>query len=460
MLFNSYPFIFVFLPLLIGALFLLRTYTSYTWAHLFLVGVSISFYMFLDAQHIWVLLLSAFLNYGMSLYLAKNPKRFILVIGIAFNVLLLAGYKYLAFFASLCDIKFPAVEAPLGISFFTFHQLAYLIDIYWKRTQPTNVRDYALYVTFFPHLIAGPIMRYTQFAPQLAQYQPPNYTLGCFFFCVGLFKKVALADTFAIIADKAFLINQTQMLSPWEAWKGLLAYTWQIYFDFSSYSDMAIGLGLLCGIALPINFIAPYQATSISDFWRRWHISLSQFLRDYLYIPLGGNRFGYTRQVIALLVTMGLAGLWHGAAWTFVLWGFLHGVLLVIAHTYRLTMGKRYTVPSWMSWLLTFGTVIMLWVLFRVASLDEALKYYKALMSFASTPMVVTQEWVEIFLGACIVFVCKPLVSWAQYDATPRVLFQQKNVSFLYGMIAGLLFLMSLKAMSGEVSRSFVYFVF
>lgn len=458
MLFNSYPFIFLFMPILVGILFLLKSYTL-SKTHLLLVGASLLFYAMLDVEHLPILLFSALVNYTLSLRLTcKEKTKPYLIMGIIFNLALLGGYKYLSFFASLLHLSFPNVAAPLGISFFTFHQLAYLIDIYTKRTAPTTFKDYALYVTFFPHLIAGPIMRYTQFEPQLRERPSViPYATGVLFFCVGLFKKVSLADTYAPIAERIF--DAPKVLSSGEALKGLLAYTWQIYFDFSGYADMAIGLGLMCGIALPINFLAPYKAHSISDFWRRWHISLSQFLRDYLYIPLGGNRFGYPRQMLALLVTMSLAGLWHGASWNFVLWGALHGSLLVLAHSWKRTLGRHINLPVALSTLLTFISVMLLWVLFRAPSLNEALHFYTMLFSFSAMDITFDTEWLLLGVGALIVFTCKPLVSWTHYTLdTP--LSRIPKPTLTQGFVAAILALIALKMMSTEPSRSFVYFVF
>ena len=458
MLFNSYEFIFIFLPLL---LILSRVLQDYL--YIVLIGASIVFYAMLDAVHLPILIMSALINYSIGHFLAsKTNNKLWIVVGIVFNIGLLAGYKYIGFFTSIIDIKVPHIGAPLGISFFTFHQLAYLIDIYAKRIKPTNFRDYALYVTFFPHLIAGPIMRYGQFVPQLylnAKIKPP-YGVAFLFFSTGLFKKVVLADTFAPIVDRIFgMLKTGQPLSFLEAWKGLFAYTWQIYFDFSGYADMAIGLGLFFGIALPINFLSPYKAISISDFWRRWHISLSQFLRDYLYIPLGGNRYGRNRQIVALFFTMTLAGLWHGAAWTFIIWGMLHGALLILALGWRQTSGRYITIPPTLGTVMTFVFVMLLWVLFRAENIHDALMYYKSLSLFSYEAIHQPVEWLWVISAGILVFTCKPVISWVNYNDKSLDI-ENYKVSFLHGIFAGIVLLLSLKAMSGEVSRSFVYFVF
>lgn len=460
MLFNSYEFIFIFFPILIAVHTLLKNYTL-SWSHNLLILASLLFYALLDYQHLVILLFSALINYAIGNRLTcKDENKPWVIAGIVFNLGLLGGYKYTSFLASTIGIDIPSIAAPLGISFFTFHQLAYLIDIYQKRIQPTNFRDYALYVTFFPHLIAGPIMRYGQFSPQL-QTAPLTipYQVALFFFSIGLFKKVCLADMFAPMADRIFdAVKVGQTVHFFEAWMGLFAYTWQIYFDFSGYADMAIGLGLFFGIALPINFNSPYKATSISDFWRRWHISLSQFLRDYLYIPLGGNRYGYIRQMVALLLTMSLAGLWHGASWNFVIWGMMHGLLLVISHSWYITLGKKITIPPLLGWAVTFICVILLWVLFRAETISEALRYYTILLHPSLHFPIPTFQSLQIIVAGVLVFWAKPVIFWTNYTIPyPLTILSHPQI---YGIITGIVFWLALKCMGGEVSRSFVYFVF
>ncbi|MDD2266025.1 MBOAT family O-acyltransferase [Sulfuricurvum sp.] len=442
-----------------------------------MILASLVFYSLLDVRHLGVLIFSAAFNYAIGAALTyrinalKNTQSW-LIAGIGFNLALLGGYKYIGFAAQLAGIDIPPVAAPLGISFFTFHQLAYLIDIHRRRIRPSGMRDYALYVTFFPHLIAGPIMRYGQFAPQLS---PPARTIaygaGLFFFSVGLFKKTVLADTFAPISDRIFAVAATSSgVERLEAWKGALAYAWQIYFDFSGYADMAIGLGLLLGIALPINFDSPYKATSMADFWRRWHITLSQFLRDYIYIPLGGSRHGKIRQSAALLVTMSLAGLWHGAAWTFVVWGTLHGAFLAMVHGWRWGPGRRIIFPRLVSIGMTFASVTLLWVLFRAENWENAMHYYHAMFAYpapVSLPLnamewlsnAVWREWLWIGAGGLVIFALKPAAHWVGYDHDTHVI-ERLDVTWRHAIISGILLWISFKAMSGEPSRSFVYFVF
>lgn len=306
--------------------------------------------------------------------------------------MILGYYKYTNFFlsqiATLTGINFyiKQIILPLGISFFTFTQLAFLVDAYQKKAKEYNLLHYILFVTYFPHLIAGPILHHTEMMPQFLtpktyKFSAENLTIGFLIFIVGLGKKVFIADHLAPYADSIFTASSTNNHIPFvEAWIGAIAYTFQLYFDFSGYSDMAIGLSKMLNIKLPINFNSPYKAQNIVDFWRRWHITLSRFLRDYLYIPLGGNRHGSFQRHRNLITTMVLGGLWHGASWCFVLWGTLHGMYLAINHLWRnlliryglanITARQIYKLSSWM---LTFFMVVIAWVFFRAESIHSAL---------------------------------------------------------------------------------------
>jgi D-alanyl-lipoteichoic acid acyltransferase DltB (MBOAT superfamily) len=474
MLFNSFPFLFAFLPVVVLLAAIARRCSAHT-VQIVLIAASLAYYALLDWNHLPVLLGALSGNYLLGNLLVRQMKRGKGTLGwccagIAFNLALLGGYKYLNVTSDLLGLALPDIIAPLGISFFTFHQLSYLIDLHRGRIVPTGLKDYILYATFFPHLIAGPIMRYDQFAPQLASLTSSRaWEPGLFLFAVGLFKKTVLADGFAPVVDRLFAqVGEGNLLSCWEAWKGALAYTWQIYFDFSGYADMAMGLGLLFGIVLPLNFAAPYKAASIGEFWHRWHISLSRFLRDYLYIPLGGSRLGRKRQIVALLVTMTLAGVWHGAALTFVAWGALHGLLLAGMHGWRWTFGRYFGIPSALSIPLTFGTVVMAWVLFRAEGFGSAIRYYQSMLtpSPLSLPQhwqaLITEpvwmEWLHIGFGAVVVFGLRPAVEYVGLNLTDDQ--QPGPVRLWHGIVAGMLLWMSLKTMTLEPSRSFVYFVF
>ena len=285
-----------------------------------------------------------FFNFIIGRKLSSNPSKPLLIFGIIANVALLGYFKYADFFIENVNSLFGTnidllnLALPLAISFFTFQQIAYLVDSYRKETKEYSFLNYALFVTFFPQLIAGPIVHHKEMMPQfenkwnlVKKYK--NIALGLFIFSIGLFKKVVIADTFAIWATNGF--DNATTLNLFEAWATSLSYTFQLYFDFSGYTDMAIGIALLFNIKLPINFNSPYKALNIQDFWRRWHITLGRFLRDYIYIPLGGNRTGKFRNYLNLLITFLIAGIWHGASWMFVFWGFLHGVAMVVHRAWK-----------------------------------------------------------------------------------------------------------------------------
>jgi D-alanyl-lipoteichoic acid acyltransferase DltB (MBOAT superfamily) len=312
------------------------------------------------------------------------------VLGLAGNLMVLGYFKYANFFVDNLnavaglDLYLGQVVLPLGISFFTFQKIAFLVDAYRGRVERLNLLDFSLFVSFFPQLIAGPIVHHSEIIPQLRRHEPvgaPFFALGLAIFTLGLAKKVLLADTAAVYVGPAFdAAAAGTSLDALTAWGAALAYAAQLYFDFSGYSDMAIGAGLLFGLRLPFNFDSPYQATSIIDFWRRWHITLSRFLREYLYIPLGGNRKGPARRFVNLFVTMLLGGLWHGAGWTFVIWGGLHGLYLIANHGWRalrrrLGPGASASTPltRLLAWAVTFLAVLVAWVFFRAPDLATAL---------------------------------------------------------------------------------------
>ena len=317
----------------------------------------------------------------------RFSKKSLLTFGIISNIALLGYFKYTDFLIDnlnlLSDGNIPTLELalPLAISFFTFQQISYLVDSYRQETAEYDLLNYSLFVTFFPQLIAGPIVHHKEMMPQFAKTRNKvknykNIAMGLFIFSIGLFKKVVIADTFAIWATKGFDVATT--LNLFEAWATSLSYTFQLYFDFSGYTDMAIGLALLFNIKLPINFNSPYKATDIQDFWRRWHITLSRFLRDYIYIPLGGNRKGEVRTYSNLMATFIIGGIWHGAGWTFVFWGFLHGFGLVIHRAWSKLGFKLWT---WLAWLITFNFINITWVFFRAKEWDDALKILGSMFS-------------------------------------------------------------------------------
>jgi len=392
MLFNSYQFIFGFLPVTCVAYFIAARFWGRRAGMAVLVGASLFFYAWWNDRYLWILLLSIGCNAGFAIALLRAEKEQrlrILVVGLGFNLFLLGYFKYASFFADNIsallgvDWRIPPEPLPLGISFFTFQKIAFLVDIYVGGVASFDILRYSLFVTFFPQMIAGPIVRHNEIIPQFATLprspRGSDFAIGSSIFAIGLFKKVCLADLSAVWVNPVFArAGGDAPIGFADAWVAALAYSFQLYFDFSGYTDMAIGLARLFGIVLPINFYSPYKSVNIVDFWRRWHITLSRFLRDFLYIPLGGNRHGATRRYLNLAVTMLLGGLWHGAAWTFVLWGALHGLMLIVNHGWH-HLRRRMGLPPGRSragclaaCALTFIAVTSAWVLFRASSIASA----------------------------------------------------------------------------------------
>ena len=382
MLFNSDVFLLLFLPLtILSYLYVVSRFSNHA-STVLLIFASTLFYGWWDARLLPLLYSSVFINFLLAKQLQKNKSKLILGLGITINLAIIAVFKYYDFIsfniAFLFEQEFIAqnIVLPLGISFFTFQQIAALVDSYRGDSKPLEVRKYILFVVFFPQLIAGPIVHYRDIAPQFSRFVDKstlirNLAVGISIFLVGLFKKVVLADSISPYASGTFsAADAGEAISFAEAWGAALAYTLQIYFDFSAYSDMALGLGRMFNLHLPINFNSPYKAISIIDFWRRWHITLSHFLRDYLYIPLGGNRNGKVLRLANILLVMLLGGLWHGAAWSFVIWGGIHGCYIVINHLWRYS---GLTLPRSLATALTFFAVVIAWVFFRAESLDGAL---------------------------------------------------------------------------------------
>jgi alginate O-acetyltransferase complex protein AlgI len=387
MLFNSYPFIFVFLPIALAGYFWLGRSSNLApvW---WLALASLVFYSVGNWQFVPLLAASVAFNYFIGWLLIEKRLRSIarfavLTAGVAGDLVVLGTFKYAGFFAANLNAMFSTgfivdILLPVGISFYTFTQIAFLVDAYRGHVARYALPHYALFVTYFPHLIAGPILHHKDMIPQFesekSKHPDPHLILcGLIIFAIGLFKKTCLADGIQPLVAPAFGANYPSFD---QAWIGALAYTFQLYFDFSGYSDMAIGISLMFGIFLPLNFNSPYKATSIIEFWRRWHMTLSQFLRDYLYIPLGGNRHGRTLRYVNLMITMLLGGLWHGAAWTFVVWGALHGAYLCVNHAwsnYGPAVAPRFARPAnAAAFVLTFVSVVVAWVFFRADSISSA----------------------------------------------------------------------------------------
>jgi alginate O-acetyltransferase complex protein AlgI len=421
---------------------------------------------------------SIVVNWGFGLLIetaagATRRKRF-LVVGVCLNLSGLAVFKYAGFFydnlnriLSSLDVSWrfasPPLHLPIGISFFTFQALTYLIDIY-RRMAPAerNVLRAALYIAFFPQLIAGPILRYADIGPQIRSRPPTGtaFVTGIERFILGLAKKVLLANTFAVAADAGFSSSVGE-LSAVDAWLAALAYSLQIYFDFSGYSDMAIGLGFMFGFRFPENFKYPYVSRSLSEFWRRWHITLSAWFRDYLYIPLGGNRFGRARTYINLWVVFLLCGLWHGAAWTFVSWGAIHGAFLVMERAGLERALCRLRGPAvLLAHAYTLLVVVVAWVFFRAHSVQEALEFITVMFAGAGAPLAHVAGLDRKLMAAFVVGIgaATPLGDWCmrRLERSARA----QGARFVGAiMLLALLWLCAM-ALAGGTHNPFIYFRF
>ncbi len=389
MLFSTYPFIFGFLPIALAGYWLLAKHNA---ARLwFLLGASLVFYNFWDWRFTPLLVGSIVVNWTAVQGFFAFRQRAFLVAAIVANLICLGIFKYLGFFESIVfsstgwNPALARLALPLGISFFTFHHIIYLVDLLRGPAPRYSFRDYALYIALFPQILAGPLVRHREIVPQFAD--PPlrpgwesRIARGIALFVIGLGKKLFFANPLASHADPVFTQAAASAVSMGDAWTAALAFPLQIYFDFSGYSDMAIGLALLFGFVLPYNFAVPYRATSLREFWRRWHMTLTRFLRDYLYIPLGGNRQGLAGHILALFLTLLLGGLWHGAGWTFIIWGALHGAGLA---TGVLWQRRLPPLPRPLAWALLMVFLVITWVFFRAPSLAAAGHIFAGLVDLA-----------------------------------------------------------------------------
>jgi len=502
MLFNSPEFIFLFLPLTLLFFFLLGRKGYYQGAIAFLVTASLLFYAWWNPPYLALLIFSIFFNYTVGSALSKRlilsiSPKLLLVLGIAVNLALIGYFKYANFFVDNVrfilgkTFNFNQIILPLAISFFTFQQITYLVDAYRGETQDYSFLEYCLFVTFFPQLIAGPIVHHKQVMPQFAnksiyRFNPEDMTVGVTIFSIGLIKKVLIADTAAVYANPVFNAAASgELFTFYDAWSGALFYTFQLYFDFSGYSEMAIGAARMFGIKLPLNFNSPYKAVNISDFWRRWHITLSNFLRDYLYIPLGGNRKGELRRNLNLIITMLLGGLWHGAGWTFVLWGGLHGVYLCLNHqwrSFRKFLGHDLKKSNWwsstLSCFITFIAVVFGWVLFRADNLDSASVILQTMLGINGISLSASvvesqkklliilllfiwlipnsQQWMEQYKPALNLPVVKTYSRWR--SQLWKKLQWQPNQPF--GLILGIVLFIVIKIILTAPDSEFLYFNF
>jgi len=449
MVFSSYAFILVFLPIVLAGFSVALRLGGRRWAMGFLVAASLAFYAawsFGDDGHpihLGLLLFSVGGNYLLGRLIegqrSRRAAKAWLTLGVVMNLGLLAYFKYAGFFAEVVeqvakvDWNLGNIVLPLAISFFTFQQIAYLVDVFRGKAKEHALLDYLLFVTFFPQFIAGPIVHHSEVLPQFQRratfgLHPKNFSVGVTIFVVGLSKKVLIADELALIADPVF--NGDDPLTFASAWTATLAYTLQIYFDFSGYSDMAIGLARMMGIRLPANFDSPYKSVNIIEFWRRWHITLSRFLRDYLYIPLGGNRRGKAMRYVNLGITMLLGGLWHGAGWTFVIWGGLHGFYLMVNHAFRAWNVNRQDAKSAKEdrptrlgsaagVLLTFLAVMIAWVFFRATNLEAAIAFLACMSGGAGFDGVAAPRDLLLIAGGLFVVWRLPNTQQLMWHARP-----------------------------------------
>ena len=384
MLFNSALFLYAFLPVVVLAFWTSHQHLGARAALWVLLAASCVFYGAWDWHYLVMLLVLLSVNFRLGGLLARRPSVAWLSGGIVLNLLVLGYFKYADFFIdnlnALAGVQYPLLHVilPLGMSFFIFQKIAYLVDCHKGLVIDRDPLRFAIFVMFFPQLIAGPIVHHAEIIPQLQKNNllpdARKVSTGLFLLSVGLFKKVVIADWLAGYVDTPFAhASELQFL---DAWTAALGYTLQLYFDFSAYSEMAMGLALLFGVSLPINFNSPYKAASIAEFWRRWHNTLGRFLRDYLYIPMGGNRYGQGRAVLAAVAVMLLGGLWHGAGWTFVLWGVMHGVYLAAHRVWSV----RFSMPRPLGVAITFLAVLFGWVMFRAASVNDAVTIWQTML--------------------------------------------------------------------------------
>jgi len=460
-LFSSLEFIFVFLPLTWLAFYGACRWLGLSVALGMLALASVVFYGWWRPDGLLLFLGSVTANYGVSRLIKGKDRRSLawFFAGLSLNLGALCYFKYSAFVSSLfvkigwLGQPMEQLTLPLGISFFTFTQIAYLVDRARGEAPPQTFMRYLLFVSFFPHLIAGPVLHHRQIMPQFErlEFNWPNNATGLFVFAVGLAKKVVIADPVGRLVDLGF--SKALDMGPVHTWIVLAGYTVQLYFDFSGYSDMAVGLGKMFGVDMPWNFDSPYRCTSLAEFWRRWHITLSNFFKDYVYIPLGGARCGAAQQSFNLLLTMALAGVWHGAGWTFIVWGVMHGIGLVINHLWR---ARFAPMPRLLGWCLTMAVVIPGWVLFRASDLTQAWEIFRRLRGAEAGDVLsplpelegLGQVMATLLLGLIIALACpntkrlaelhRPTACWTLwtglmlFTALLFILGNQQQPEFLY----------------------------
>lgn len=498
MLFTTAVFTFLFLPAVVVGFFMVAR-VSRTLAACWLFAASVFFYGYWMPRFTLLLLASIAVNFLVGRRIGacdrndpagRRLARGWMIAGVTFNLALLGYFKYANFFVGSLEaalgvqLHVAHILLPIGISFFTFTQIAFLADAYQKGVREYKLAHYGLFVTYFPHLIAGPILHHAQMMPQFESEETyrvslANFAAGLAIFGLGLVKKVVIADGIGPYADAVFnAASHGAHPGFCEAWLGALTYTFQLYFDFSGYSDMAIGLSWMLNIRLPFNFDSPYKSRNISDFWRRWHMTLSTFLRDYLYIPLGGNRRGQVRRYLNLAATMLLGGLWHGASWTFVFWGGLHGAYLAINHAFRAVIART---AAWLEesrlyeiacWSLTFLGVVVAWVFFRAPTFASAGRLLEGMMGIsapAAIPHVYPALWNAGLDPTTGFLACAVLAAVAMFAPNTNAVGRRIHAlahaapakrAFILGFAATLVLLLIVLNESRNSVSAFIYFNF
>ncbi len=418
MLFNSYTFIFIFLPTALISFYILTNFTRNTFRVDFLIIISLLFYSWWNINYLFLLIFSIILNFLIGNYLIQNSNKLKLFFGIFTNLLILGYYKYTNFFIENINVIFDknhiieTIILPLGISYFTFQQITYLVDCYLGKVSDQNLRRYFLYVCFFPQIVTGPIVRYGFLMPQIKNKISKNFDInhlnvGITTFAVGLFKKVVLADNLALYVNPYFSSVESGIpLNFFDAWVGAIGYAFQIYFDFSGYTDMALGIALMFGFILPINFFSPFKAKNISEFWICWHITLSNLVRNYLYFPLsiyfsrlsGIKNFGFAKEfllslMVPTLISFALIGLWHGAGWNFILFGVINGFYIIIFNLWKNLKNyhlkdQKNNFKDFFAQLITFLSVVLALIVFRSNSIESSLEYFKAIFGFGKLDLI------------------------------------------------------------------------
>ena len=475
MLFSSPIFLFLFLPFTLILYFI----TPKIFKNLFLLIISLCFYTWGEKELVVLIILSAIIDYSSGLIISNGEKKLGLIVSIFFNLSILIYFKYSNFvFNNLIEVlqsfnisylnalNFSDVVLPLGISFYTFQTMSYTIDVYRGVVKANkNFIDFAMYVTLFPQLIAGPIVRYKEIEKELTNRTVTTqlFANGVERFIIGLAKKMIIANNCAFLADGIFALPASE-ISFVMAWLGVIAYSFQIYFDFSGYSDMAIGLGKMFGFNFPENFNYPYISRSVREFWRRWHITLSNWFKDYLYISLGGNRKGNTRTYINLLIVFFITGLWHGANWTFIVWGLFHGLFLVLE---RLGLKKLLNkIPHFLSHIYLLLIINISWVFFRSDSVGYSFSYLKAMFSFKQSTnfeylnFYLTKEIIIALLFA--LFFSTPIIKWVinYLKNCENKLLNYKIMKIIKVACLTFLLLMCFVYISTDSYNPFIYFRF